>query len=229
MDVYDSIPEGYYLKVMNGGWSLQRFWHTYHFAQISARIPDDPHIKLVDLGSGPGAFFYQHKKRAKKVGIDFAQSQINYVKKIMPGAKWISGDIEKMRLPKADYVVMTQVLEHLPPDTKILRHIFNSLNDNGRVIITTPNYKSLWPVVEWFWERVSPVKYEEQHINPQTLKSLRKKAEESGFCVVEMKTLFLFTPFVALASSKLAHALAPFEEKIIGKMGMILIAVLEKN
>lgn len=229
MDVYDSIPEGYYLKVMNQGCSLQRFWHVYHFAQVSARIPDDPYMVLVDLGSGPGAFFYQHKKRAVKIGVDFAHSQINYVKKIMPDVKWLHGDMEKMQLPKADYVVMTQVLEHLPPDTKILQHIFNALNKKGRAIITTPNYKSLWPIVEWLWERVSPVKYEEQHINPQTLKSFKKIAEESGFRIVEMKTLFLFTPFIALASAKLAQVLAPFEEKVIGKMGLVLIAVLEKN
>lgn len=228
MDIYNSIPEGYYLKVMTKGSSLQRFWHSYHFSQVSAQIPDDPRITLVDLGSGPGSFFFQHKKRARKIGFDVAKSQIKYVKRILPGVRWVCADIEKVNLPKTDYIVMTQVLEHLQPGTEILRNIYRALKKNGRAIITTPNNKSLWPIIEKLWELISPVKYEEQHINMQTIASLKKSAEECGFRVVSTKTLFLFTPFVALLSSSLAKRLIRFEEKIIGRSGLVILVVLEK-
>ncbi len=228
MDIYDSIPEGYYLKVMTEGGNLQRFWHQYHFSQISARIPENPALTVLDLGSGPGAFFFQHKKRAKKIGIDVAQSQIDYVKKIMPDVKWICSDIENCELPKADYVILSQVLEHLNPDTKIMQNIYKALRKGGKLIITTPNYRSMWPIVEHMWEFISPVKYEEQHINPQTLASLKKLGETNGFKLIEMKTLFLFTPFIALISYGLAKKLVKLEKEITGKFGLIILAIFEK-
>ncbi len=230
MDPYEAIPEGYYLKVMTEGWRVQRFWHRHKFSEISARIPDDPNITILDVGCGPGGFFYQHRKKAKvKIGVDFAKSQIKYAKKVMPDVKWVCANVEKAGLPKADYVVFSEVLEHLSPKTKILKSIHNVLKKNGKLILTTPNYASLWPFIEKMWDMVSPVKYEEQHINPQTPKTLKKLVESSGFRLTELKTIFLFTPFVAFISDDLAMRLANLERKMTGPLGCVMIAVCEKK
>jgi len=229
MDPYSSIPPGYYLKVMTEGWRVQRFWHIHKFSLISALIPDDPKITIMDVGCGPGSFFYQHKKKGEKIGIDFAKSQISYAKKIMPDVRWICANVESANLPKADYVVFSEVLEHLPPNTEILKKINGVMKKGGKLILTTPNYSSLWPVIEKLWDLASPVKYEEQHINPQTPMTLKKEIESSGFKLIDLKTMFLFTPFVAFISDKLALKLSSIEQKIIGKMGYVMIAVCEKR
>jgi 2-polyprenyl-3-methyl-5-hydroxy-6-metoxy-1,4-benzoquinol methylase len=214
---------------MTEGWRVQRFWHVHKFALISALIPDDPEITIMDVGCGPGSFFYQHKKRGKKIGVDFAESQISYAKKVMPDVNWICANVENASLPKADYVVFSEVLEHLPPNTEILKKINGVMKKGGKLIMTTPNYSSLWPVIEKVWDWVSPVKYEEQHINPQTPKTLKKEIESSGFKLIGLKTMFLFTPFVAFISDKLALRLSRIEQKMIGKMGYVMIAVCEKR
>lgn len=229
-DPYEEIAEGYYLKAMTEGWGVQRFWHRHKFDQISARIPDNQDITILDVGCGPGGFFSQHKKKAKeKIGVDFAKSQINYARTIMPQIKWVCADVEKAKLPKADFVVFSEVLEHLPKGTKIFEGIRKVLKKNGKLILTTPNYSSFWPFFEKLWDVVSPVKYEEQHINPQTPNTLKNLVESSGFRLVELKTLFLFTPFAALLSNKLAMKLTSIEQKIIGRKGYIMIAVCEKK
>lgn len=229
MDPYSSIPPGYYLKVMSEGWKVQRFWHWHKLSQISMRIPDDSKLTILDLGCGPGSFFFQHEKNGKRIGVDFAQSQIDYARKMMPSAKWICMDVEKEELPKADYIVFSEVLEHLQPDTQVFKKIYSALNKNGKLILTTPNYSSFWPIIEKAWDLVSPVKYDEQHINPQTPKKLKKLIESNGFRLTELKTIFLFTPFVAFVSEKLAQKLTIFEQKIVGKLGYVMIAVCEKK
>jgi len=229
MDTYAAIPSGYYLKVMTEGWKVQRFWHWHKLSQISIRVPDDPNITMLDLGCGPGSFFFQHTKKGEKIGIDFAKSQINYAKKVMPETKWICADMEKTELPKADYIIFSEVLEHLKPETQIFKKIHSALNKNGKLILTTPNYSSFWPVIERVWDLVSPVKYEEQHINPQTPRTLKKLIESNGFKLIELRTIFLFTPFVAFISEKLARKLTNFEQKIIGRMGYVMVAVCEKR
>jgi 2-polyprenyl-3-methyl-5-hydroxy-6-metoxy-1,4-benzoquinol methylase len=90
------------------------------------------------VGCGSGNFFFQHKKLAgKRIGIDFAESQIEYARRSMPDVEWICTNIEKAELPKSDYVVFSEVLEHLSSKTKAIKKIHESLARHGKLIITT--------------------------------------------------------------------------------------------
>lgn len=104
-----------------------------------------------------------------------------------------------------------------------------TLNNDGKLILTTPNYSSFWWLIEHLWRLVSPIKYKEHHINMFTLSRLRKFVNMAGFKIKELKTLFLITPFIALFSEALAQKLLPYEQKIIGQFGLIIFAVLEKQ
>jgi hypothetical protein len=84
-------------------------------------------------------------------------------------------------------------------------------------------------MIEKFWDLISPVKYHEQHINPQIPGKLKRLVESQGFKLISMGTIFLFTPFVALISDKLAYKLSFIEKKIIGNLGCIVLAVFEKK
>ncbi len=230
MGLYDNIPSGYYLKAMIHGYPVQRFWHKSKLAEISKYIPDNPNITLLDLGCGAGNFFFQHKKGAKKrIGIDIARKQILYARRIMPDAEWICADITRTKLPKADYVVLSEIIEHVPNNIQLIKKIHITLNNDGKLILTTPNYSSFWWLIEHLWRLVSPIKYKEHHINMFTLSRLRKFVNMAGFKIKELKTLFLITPFIALFSEALAQKLLPYEQKIIGQFGLIIFAVLEKQ
>lgn len=48
-----------------------------------------------------------------------------------------------------DCVISGEVLEHLENPSKFLKEIKRILKNNGKLIITTPNYFSLWPIIEY--------------------------------------------------------------------------------
>jgi SAM-dependent methyltransferase len=226
--LYDDIPAGYYLERMRKGPAVQRFFHTQELAKISSGIPDNPRITLLDMGCGPGSFFFQHRKRGRKIGMDIAPDQILYARRLMPRNTWICADIEKAPLPKADYIILSEVLEHLSPKTRILQRARDALRKNGRLIITTPNYASAWPLIERLWELVSTVKYKHQHINPQTPARLKRLAQAAGLRLVELRTIFPFTLLLACVSERLARKALPIEDKFFRRLGLIIFAVFEK-
>lgn len=229
MGIYDDIPAGYYLERMRNGPSVQRFFHTQELAKISSHIPDNHKITILDLGCGPGSFFFQHRKRCRKIGIDMSPAQIRYARRLMPRNTWICADIEETPLPAADFIILSEVLEHLSPETRLLRKAKDALRKGGRLIITTPNYASAWPLIERVWDLISPIKYKHQHINPQTPATLRQRAEAEGLRLVEMKTLFPFTLFIACVSQWLAGKLLRVEERFFRGKGLIIFAVFERK
>ena len=65
---------------------------------------------------------------------------------------------------------MIELIEHLPPADarRLLAEARGMLSPQGRLVVTTPNYRSLWPLIEWGLNRVSRVSYEQQRIRTNT-------------------------------------------------------------
>ena len=65
-----------------------------------------------------------------------------------------------------DSISLIELIEHLPLKKiqKILDDAFYCLKKNGEIYITTPNYLSLWPILEIVLNLISSVSYEDQHI-----------------------------------------------------------------
>ena len=110
----------------------------------------------------------------------------------------------------------------------IFKEFKRVLKDDGRMIITTPNYRSLWPFIEWLLNKLSPVKYHEQHINKFTPNSFVKYLETMGLEVVSFKSIFVISPFLAPISWKLAKFVQKLEEKLLPKFGSLLVAEVRK-
>ena len=226
---YEDIEAGYYHKTMLNGGNIQRFWHRKKFEEISKFIPHKT-VKVLDLGCGPGSFFYVLREKNKKAilyGIDVSKKQIDFASKLVKSASFCASDAIKIPFKDDtfDYVTLIEVIEHL--NKNIERNIFNEikrvLKKNGKIIITTPNYQSLWPIIELFWNKISPLNYEEQHINKKTVNILKNDLIKAGFKVNETRSLFLFSPFISLFSNKFAHYFMIFEKKIINYWGYIIL------
>ena len=78
---------------------------------------------------------------------------------------------------------MIELIEHI--DNRDLNHLLKEckrvLNKNGNIYLSTPNYLSLWPILEFFLNKVSPVDYKHEHINKFNKKSKtqRHKTEDN--------------------------------------------------
>tara|TARA_Y100001936_G_C16085681_1_gene681547 strand:+ start:2940 stop:3698 length:759 start_codon:yes stop_codon:yes gene_type:complete len=236
---YDDIPAGHYFKVMLNGSKIQRYWHREKFNAVAKFIR--PNTKLMDFGCGPGSFLHILKDKVeleKATGIDLASKQVDFAKeniaKDSDVINFVGLEEGENDLPfedkSLDYITSVEVIEHIHPYivSLIFKEFKRVLKDDGRMIITTPNYRSLWPFIEWLLNKLSPVKYHEQHINKFTPNSFVKYLETMGLEVVSFKSIFVISPFLAPISWKLAKFVQKLEEKLLPKFGSLLVAEVRK-
>jgi len=228
---YDNIPAGYYFHVLERGSPVQKFWHREKFTSVIRYLPSKG--KLLDIGCGPGAFLFMANQSFPDLeceGIDISTSQIDFAIKQV-------GNIKNLHFKVADSAHLTQednsldvvttieVLEHLHPydAMKIANEVHRVLKPDGEWIVTTPNYNSLWPLIEIGLNAVSSVKYEEQHISKFVPNSLVKFVEAAGFDVISIESVFFIAPFFACISKRLARLLLKIERKLRLPSSLLII------
>lgn len=98
--------------------------------------------KVLDVGCGTGLFAYTAaKKGAVVLGIDFSETAINIAKEKyrLPNLYFEKSDAKEIQ-GKYDIIVSIGTLEHMDNPLKILQIFKNHLKQNGRIIITSPNW-----------------------------------------------------------------------------------------
>lgn len=235
---YDEIPAGYYYEVAQKGSAVQKFWHRHKFLSVLRHVEGAK--SLADYGCGPGTFLSilgEVNPEIRAVGVDLGSKQIEFAKREIapkfPGGR-ISFEALTSEQPtmsaldhSLDAVTSIEVIEHLHPfyAHQLLLESRRVLKPEGKLVITTPNYRSLWPLIEFGLERMSPVKYHDQHISKFTPSALVKFVESAGFTVEKVETTFVIAPFLAGLSKPLAEALLKLEAALFPSIGSLLVVV----
>ncbi len=168
--------------------------------RIIEEIDPKENDKIVDLGCGNGYYLFL----LSNLGIKLKLSGFDYDKKVIKEAsqllskkeiKFTTGDLHKIHLKKDqfDKAVMSEVLEHVANDGKVLKQVHKILKADGIFVISVPSIK--YPL---FWD---PINFVLQHLFNTHIKSgffsglwsghlrlysleeLRKKFETAGFKV----------------------------------------------
>ena len=236
---YDEIPAGYYHRAMLEGKPVQRFWHREKFRELARRI--GPEDRVLDVGCGPGSFLHilaEEKPGIQGLGVDIASRQIDYAREFF-GRSLPSSRIEFRTLDATgfelpfesgtfDVVTSVEVIEHIHPflAAQCLREARRVLKPDGRLLVTTPNYRSFWPLIEWLMERMSPVKYHEQHISQFTPNAFVKFLELCGFEITDLRTIFVAAPFLAGLGQGFARRVLAVEQAmpLVRSAGSLLVA-----
>jgi 2-polyprenyl-3-methyl-5-hydroxy-6-metoxy-1,4-benzoquinol methylase len=226
---YSTIPIGYYDQIFHKRAGAQSKWHHLKFKLFADSIA--PHRSHLDIACGPGTFIGTLPASRLSVGVDIAADQIAYASETYGSAAKIFQHISGQPYPFQDCsfeaVTIIELLEHLPSEMarSILKESLRMLVPGGAVYVSTPNYSSLWPVMERIVNRLGGVSYEEQHITryaPQTLQTL---LESSGYEQVTCRAYQGFSFLAANLSWQLSDLLASFESKInFSKYGLLLFA-----
>ncbi len=233
LDHYLEIEPGYYDKVYRRGRGVQWFWHHHRLRLVESKLPADCR-RLLDLGCGPGTFLGNLARPVESaLGIDLAEPQIAYAREhyARPGIEFRVADVRSAALEgQFDAAVSIEVIEHLPPDEVhgFLKDAYSALRPGGHLILSTPNVRSLWPLLEWIVSVVGPVDYREQHLGLFSRKSLSEAVAKAGFEPIAAETFFVAAPFLAPLGRRFAGGVLDLERRFLPALGAELLLVARR-
>ena len=209
---YGSIPEGHYDRVLREGSPIRRLWHVSKFQRVLDYLPQRQDQAILDIGCFAGSFLSLAcpQRFSRQLGVDILPAQIAYANRQYGTAfrrfQHVESitDLEQVE-ERFDCVTLIEVIEHLTPEE--LRVLFTQvariLQPGGKLVLTTPNYASTWPLLELILNRIGDVNYEEQHVTRFTWFNMHRRLSEiyppmaAEFEVALNTTTHLITPFLA--------------------------------
>ena len=224
---YDSIPAGYYDEVFHKNQGVQSKWHHLKFLRFRQEM--GTYHRHLDLGCGPGTFIGTLPAHQFSMGLDVSPAQIEYAQQTYGSTlhqfQCFSGERIPFEDNHFDRVTSIEVIEHCPEpiNQKMFEEIYRVLKPGGVVLVSTPNYKSLWPLLEYVLNKVGEVAYEEQHITHFNAMRLNQLLHDAHFTRIKIESYQGIAPFLAgihwTLSDKMLHWEPHF---LIARLGFLL-------
>ena len=231
---YDAIGPGYYDEVFRRGAGVQSKWHHLKFKHVRAQFPDGARDHL-DIGCGPGTFVGTLPESLNCTGTDLASAQIDYATREYGSDSQRFLCVGDGNMPfddaSCDVGTLVELIEHLemPLIESLIGESFRVLRPGGRLLLTTPNYASLWPVLEKVVNARTPLSYEDQHITFFTPPRLRKLLNRFDFAEARVTTFMGLSPFTAALNWKLADRVQIVENPLLTHgLGFLLLGSARK-
>ncbi|MDE2060228.1 MAG: methyltransferase domain-containing protein [candidate division NC10 bacterium] len=230
---YDPEGSGQYYALTSAN-PVRKRWHLnklrlFHLTDIS---PED---YVMDAGCGAGNLISELVPYCRvAVGCDINHARLAFAARRGRGT-YIQADLTQ--LPFADHTFETiffmEVIEHLEQRIipQVLSQLYRILKPKGQLLITTPNYRSLWFVIELLADnlRLAPEMAGGEHISKYHRRTLAKTLTQARFTIRRMGTFNHLSPFVAIFSDRWAERLYRWELKKSRAGGNLLYALCEKS
>jgi ubiquinone/menaquinone biosynthesis C-methylase UbiE len=233
-----AIPGNYQHAAIQSGPAAQKFWHTERFTASLEALQLAPGKKLLDVGCGSGVFANMAARQgAFVVAVDANKDAVAYANNTFgsPRAEFVNSRVDQLNFPKAhfDRISLLEVIEHIYQSQamELLALFRKLLAPGGRLVVSTPNIHSLWPLIEKGMDRLrlSPQMGGEQHVVGYTPGSLKQLCEAASFSQVECRTIFVASPFVAYLSQRAARTTYQLEQKVPFPLGCLIISTFESK
>jgi 2-polyprenyl-3-methyl-5-hydroxy-6-metoxy-1,4-benzoquinol methylase len=166
--------------------------HAYLFPVIQPLLQTLPEGSTVlDLGCGNGAFLALFRGRGWQLyGTDFSPTGIDRAREAFPEIQFFladstspAGDILN-RVGPVDFILSTEVIEHLYDPRAFLRNAYSLLKPGGCLVLSTPYhgyFKNLLLALTGKLDRHFTVLWDHGHIKFWSRKTLTQALEEAGF------------------------------------------------
>jgi len=234
------IPGNYQYYALRKGNPIQRQWHKNKLNLIKYLDFLNQNDVVLDAGCGSGNTLLEFAKKVQYiVGIDCNEECIKFLEQKIDDLQIKNVLAKKLDLLEISSlnlefsrIIMTEVIEHLTEEylEKMLREMDKVINPDGKILITTPNYKSLWPSIETILDffKLLPKLEEEQHIVKYDWKKLSEIIKQTNYRVITKGTLNWISPFIASFTPTLADKISYLEfSKVI--FGNLFYVVLKRK
>ena len=217
------ISVGQYDQIFRSGFSVRRSWHQLKFQRVLEAIPFSRPESIIDVGCFAGSFLSlcMADRFPRQLGVDILADQIGYSKAHYETPfrefRYIRELADLLSFKETfDNLTSIEVIEHLSHSD--LRTFFQAasslLRTGGRMVITTPNYCSLWPLLEVLLNQFSDINYAEQHVTQFTVFNIERLLHEiypefqEKFKMETLTTTHLAAPFFAVFGTRFARLLS---------------------
>ncbi len=161
---------------------FQRYWqHKRHHIILQYASDADT---ICDIGCGSSHILAD---LPHAIGLDLRHDKLAFMRRYNP--LLVGGD--GMALPFADNtfscVISSQVIEHIPHEKgRHLDELMRILKPGGILILGTPDYGGWqWPLIEWFYGKIAPGAYADEHVNPYTRTRLEQALQERNCAILD--------------------------------------------
>lgn len=232
------IEGAYQYNAYYHGKKSQRFWHYAKLEEAikSLEINDGDNVLEVGCGSGLISYFIARNPKVKVTAIDANDSALEFARQkfILPNLTYTKGLLDELQLKEASYdkIIFLEVIEHITEKQgeEVFKSFYKLLKPKGKLVISTPNKSSLWPLIEWSLDffKLVPNLADEQHEFLYTGKILEQKGKNAGFECSNKKQINTIAPWLASVSWKLALKVHSFEAKFVKIWGSLLVYTFTK-
>lgn len=232
-----AIDGAYQYKALTEGHPIQRFWHEAKQLVIDRFLPPEPGDYVLDVGCGSGVIADHLARRGAQVlAVDGNASAIDFASRQFPSERirFVQGLVdEAFDLDRpADKIYCLEVIEHVYPAQVLamLTAFHGLLKPGGSAFLTTPNYASLWPVIEFACDKLqkTAAMRGDQHVTHFTPRRLKQTCREAGFEVQRLGSFCFAAPWAAPLGAGLARRLHRIEVALPVRLGALLFVLLRK-
>jgi cyclopropane fatty-acyl-phospholipid synthase-like methyltransferase len=231
------ISGDYQYNAINSPNPVQRFWHLSKKLAIARFLPPRKEDFVMDVGCGSGVITsFLGESGAEVLGLDGNSEAIAFAAETFskPNVQFQLGLVDEQfdTSRPVDKIYCLEVIEHihLNQARDMLKAFRNLLNPHGEVFITTPNYASLWPLIEWLMDlfHLAPQMSVHQHVEHYNIPKLKRLCRETGFVVESVHTTNFIAPWLTPLSWRAAEKIDALESTSNLPFGSIIIVVLRK-
>ncbi|MDR3634523.1 MAG: class I SAM-dependent methyltransferase [Isosphaeraceae bacterium] len=232
-----TIRGDYQYRALTEGPRVQRFWHDTKRWLVQRYLAPGPGDRVLDVGCGSGvvAAALADAPVLECVGVDGNPDAIAFASAHFrrPNLRFVRGLVDELDFTAGsfDACCCLELIEHiqLEQGRELLATIGRFLRPGGRLLITTPNYRSGWPLLEWALDRSGRVPHlmDDQHVTFYTHARLRALWQSGGWSPLRQHTCCTVAPWAALSSWSLAERIRNHEGWF--PWGTLLVHLLEKR
>jgi 2-polyprenyl-3-methyl-5-hydroxy-6-metoxy-1,4-benzoquinol methylase len=234
-----AIPGGYQHRAYHQGPAPQRFWTRTRIEEAVTLLRIGPGARVLDAGCGSGLLAARAAEAgaARVVGVDANPAAIEFARATFPhpALDFRSGLVDELELAPGsfDRIAFLEVIEHLSraQGEAILALFHRLLAPGGRLVLSTPNRASPWPLLESLLDhlRLVPQLGGEQHEVLYTLDELRALGEAAGFRLAEWRMVNTLAPWAAWFGPRIAAAVHRWEVRRIRRHGSVMVLAFDRE